>query len=152
MICPNCRDNHNEGTKVIDTTHDSRGGIRRRRECKKCKTRFSTYERPILSSPIIVKEDGTRDEFNREKLMRGISLACVKLPVATADIERLVGEIESTLQQMEKSEVQSRVVGDLVMSGLKDMNEIAYIRFALVYLGLDDLQAIRREVDGLIEN
>lgn len=152
MICPNCRDNELEGTKVIDTTHDSRGGIRRRRECKKCNTRFSTYERPILASPIIVKEDGTREEFEREKLERGIALACVKLPVATADIQRLVGEIEAKLQQMEKSEVSSRVVGDLVMSGLKELHEIAYIRFALVYLGLDDLQAIRQEVDGLIEN
>ena len=152
MICPNCRDNEIEGTKVIDTTHDSRGGIRRRRECKKCHTRFSTYERPILASPIIVKEDGTREEFDREKLKRGIVLACVKLPVATAEIQRLVGEIESKLQQMEKSEVSSRIVGDLVMSGLRDLHEIAYIRFALVYLGLDDLQAIRQEVDGLIEN
>jgi len=152
MICPNCRDNENEGTKVIDTTHDSRGGIRRRRECKNCHTRFSTYERPILASPIIVKEDGTREEFDREKLKRGIALACVKLPVATAEIQRLVGEIESKLQQMEKSEVSSRIVGDLVMAGLKEMHEIAYIRFALVYLGLDDLQAIRQEVDGLIEN
>ena len=152
MICPNCRDNENEGTKVIDTTHDSRGGIRRRRECKKCHTRFSTYERPILASPIIVKEDGTRDEFDREKLKRGIARACVKLPVATAEIQRLVGEIESKLQQMEKSEVSSRVVGDLVMAGLKELHEIAYIRFALVYLGLDDLQSIRQEADGLIEN
>ena len=152
MICPNCRDNEIEGTKVIDTTHDSRGGIRRRRECKKCNTRFSTYERPILASPVIVKEDGTREEFDREKLKRGIALACVKLPVATAEIQRLVGEIESKLQQMEKSEVSSRIVGDLVMAGLKEMHEIAYIRFALVYLGLDDLQAIRQEVNGLIEN
>lgn len=152
MICPNCRDNELEGTKVIDTTHDARGGIRRRRECKKCKTRFSTYEMPVLASPAIVKQDGTREEFDREKLKRGIALACVKLPVAMADIERLVGEIESTLQQMEKSEVTSRVVGDLVMAGLKDLHEIAYIRFALVYLGLDDLQAIRQEVDGLIES
>jgi len=152
MICPNCRDNEIEGTKVIDPTHDSRGGIRRRRECKKCNTRFSTYERPILASPIIVKEDGTREEFDREKLKRGIALACVKLPVATAEIHRLVGEIESNLQQMEKSEVSSRIVGDLVMAGLKEMHEIAYIRFALVYLGLDDLQAIRQEVNGLIEN
>ena len=152
MICPNCRDNEAEGTKVIDTTHDSRGGIRRRRECKKCNTRFSTYERPILASPVIVKQDGTREEFDRDKLKRGVALACVKLPVAMADIERLVGEIETKLQQMEKAEVSSRIVGDLVIAGLKDLHEIAYIRFALVYLGLDDLQAIREELDSLIEN
>ena len=151
MICPNCRDNEAEGTKVIDTTHDSRGGIRRRRECKKCNTRFSTYERPILAAPIIVKQDGTREEFDRDKLRRGVALACVKLPVAAADMERLVGEIETKLQQMEKAEVSSRVVGDLMMAGLKELHEIAYIRFALVYLGLDDLHAIRGEVDKLIE-
>lgn len=152
MICPICRDNENEGTKVIDTTHDARGGIRRRRECKKCSQRFSTYERPVLAAPQIVKSDGTREDFDREKLMRGIRLACVKLPVAAADIERLVGEIESKLQQMEKPEVDSRVVGDMVIAGLKDMNDVAYIRFALVYLGLDDLHAIRQEVDNLIES
>jgi transcriptional repressor NrdR len=152
MICPHCRDNEAEGTKVIDTTHDARGGIRRRRECKHCGERFSTYERSILATPLIIKQDGTREDFDREKLMRGVQLACVKLPVAAADIERMVGEIESKLQQMEKAEVPSRVVGDMVIAGLKDLSEIAYIRFALVYLGLDDLSAIREEVDGLIEN
>jgi transcriptional repressor NrdR len=152
MICPHCRDNEKEGTKVIDTTHDARGGIRRRRECKQCGQRFSTYERPILATPLIIKQDGTREEFDREKLMRGVQLACVKLPVAAADIERLVGEVESKLQQMEKAEVPSRIVGDMVLAGLKELSEIAYIRFALVYLGLDDLQAIREEVNNLIES
>jgi transcriptional repressor NrdR len=152
MLCPICRDNQIEGTKVIDTTHDSRGGIRRRRECKQCGERFSTYERPILAAPMVIKQDGTREEFDREKLMRGVKLACVKLPVSVDDIDRLVGEVEAKLQQMEKPEVESRVVGDLVITGLKDLHEIAYIRFALVYLGLDDLHAIRKEVDSLIEN
>ena len=152
MLCPICRDNQIEGTKVIDTTHDSRGGIRRRRECKQCGERFSTYERPILAAPMIIKTDGTREEFDREKLMRGVKLACVKLPVSVDDIDRLVGEVEAKLQQMEKPEVESRIVGDLVITGLKDLHEIAYIRFALVYLGLDDLHAIRKEVDSLIEN
>jgi transcriptional repressor NrdR len=152
MICPHCQDNHKEGTKVVDTTHDSRGGIRRRRECKKCGQRFSTYERPILATPLIVKQDGTREEFDKEKLLRGVRLACVKRPVAAADIDRLVGEIESTLQRMGKSEVSSRVVGDMVIAGLKELDQIAYIRFALVYLGLDDLHQIRSEIDRLIEN
>ncbi len=151
MLCPICRDNEIEGTKVIDTTHDARGGIRRRRECKQCGQRFSTYERPILAAPLIIKQDGTREEFDRDKLMRGVKLACVKLPVSVEEIERLVGEVEAQLQQTEKPEVESRVVGDLVIAGLKDLHEIAYIRFALVYLGLDDLHAIRKEVDTLIE-
>jgi transcriptional repressor NrdR len=152
MICPHCQDNDNEGTKVVDTTHDSRGGIRRRRECKKCGKRFSTYERPILATPLIIKQDGTREEFDREKLSHGVRLACVKRPVSAADIDRLIGEIEATLQRMGKSEVSSRVVGDMVIAGLKDLDQIAYIRFALVYLGLDDLHAIRSEIDRLIES
>jgi transcriptional repressor NrdR len=152
MICPHCQDNEIEGTKVVDTTHDSRGGIRRRRECKSCGKRFSTYERPILATPLIIKQDGTREEFDREKLSHGVRLACVKRPVAAADIDRLIGEIEATLQRMGKSEVSSRVVGDMVIAGLKELDQIAYIRFALVYLGLDDLHAIRREIDRLIEN
>jgi transcriptional repressor NrdR len=150
MQCPHCKDANQEGSKVIDTTHDSRGGIRRRRECKNCGKRYSTYERPILAAPLIIKSDGGREEFDHEKLLRSVQLACVKLPVAAAEIDRLVGEIETKLMQMEKPEVSSRVVGDMVLAGLKDLSEIAYIRFALVYLGLNDLQAIRKEVDSLI--
>ncbi|MEK6255801.1 MAG: transcriptional regulator NrdR [Chloroflexota bacterium] len=152
MICPHCHDNAEEGTKVIDTTHDSRGGIRRRRECKNCSQRFSTYERPILAAPLIIKVDGTREEFDREKLMRSVQVAVVKRPVSAADIDRLVGEIESRLQALGKSEVSSKTVGDIVIAGLKELDQIAYIRFALVYLGLDDLHSIRHEIDRLIEN
>ncbi|MBN1231304.1 MAG: transcriptional repressor NrdR [Anaerolineales bacterium] len=152
MLCPHCQENSEEGTKVIDTTHDlRRGGIRRRRECKKCGKRFSTYERPILATPLIIKQDGTREEFDREKLLHGIRLSCVKRPVSAANMERLVGEIEATLQRMGKAEVTSRVVGDMVIAGLKELDQIAYIRFALVYLGLDDLHSIRNEIDRLIE-
>jgi transcriptional repressor NrdR len=152
VLCPHCKDPNQEGSKVIDTTHDARGGIRRRRECKNCSKRYSTYERPVLAAPLIIKKDGSRDEFDREKLVRSVQLACVKLPVSAADIDHLVGQIESKLVQMEKPEVQSRIVGDLVISGLKELNEIAYIRFALVYLGINDLHAIRKEVDSLIAN
>ena len=152
MVCPHCKDPDQEGSKVIDTTHDTRGGIRRRRECKNCGQRYSTYERPILAAPLIIKNDGSREEFDREKLARSVRLACVKLPVAADQMDHLVGEIEAKLMQMEKPEVSSRVVGDLVIAGLKELNEIAYIRFALVYLRLNDLKAIRKEVDSLITN
>ncbi|MGD8456249.1 MAG: transcriptional regulator NrdR [Anaerolineales bacterium] len=149
MRCPHC---HSEnGTKVVDTTHDSRGGVRRRRECKQCQQRFSTYERAILATPFVIKEDGTREPFEREKILRGLRLACVKRPVSAAQLDRLVGEIESTLQKMGKAEVPSAFIGDMAISGLKELDHIAYIRFALVYLGLDDLEAIRRELDKLIE-
>ena len=136
---------------MIDTTHDSRGGVRRRRSCVGCDQRFSTYERAVLASPLITKQDGTREEFDREKLHRGIRIACVKRPVSAANIERLVGEVESTLQAMGKAEVSSRIVGDMVIAGLKDLDHVAYIRYAIVYLGLDDLQAVRDEIDFLLE-
>lgn len=149
MRCPYCK--HLE-SRVIDTAHDARsGGVRRRRECENCKQRFSTYERPILATPLIVKQDGTREEFDREKLIRGIRISCAKRPVSAADIERLVGEIEATLQAMGRAEVSSRVVGDMVIAGLKELDHIAYIRYAIVYLGLDDLKSIRGEIDRLLE-
>ena len=100
---------------------------------------------------MIVKQDGTREEFDREKLIRGIRIACAKRPVSATDIERLVGEIEATLQAMGRAEVSSRVVGDMVIAGLKELDQIAYIRYAIVYLGLDDLHAIRKEIDRLLE-
>jgi transcriptional repressor NrdR len=148
MRCPYCQ---NDDSKVLDTSHDSHGGIRRRRECLKCGQRFSSYERPILSTPLVIKQDGTREEFDREKLARGIRISCAKRPVSAADIERMIGQVESELQKMGKSEVSSRVVGDLVIRSLKEMDQIAYIRYAIVYLRLDDLHALRNEIDRLLE-
>lgn len=148
MQCPYCG---NEKTRVIDTSHDTRGGIRRRRLCMNCEQRFSTYERAVMATPMLVKRDGTREEFSRDKLMSGIRVACAKRPVAAVDIERLVGEIEAELQQMGKAEVPSRLVGDRVIRQLKKMDEVAYIRYAIVYLQLDDLESIRSEIDRLLD-
>ncbi|OGO28677.1 MAG: transcriptional regulator NrdR [Chloroflexi bacterium RBG_16_52_11] len=149
MRCPYCK---HDSSRVIDTSHDTRGGVRRRRECENCGQRFSTYERPVHATPLIIKQDGSREDFDREKLIRGIRISCAKRPVSATDIERLVGEIESKLQAMGRSEVSSRIVGDMVIDGLKDLDQIAYIRYAIVYLGLDDLHAIRKEIDRLLEN
>ena len=148
MRCPYCQ---YDQSKVLDTTHDNRGGVRRRRECERCGQRFSTYERPILATPLIIKRDGTREEFGREKLAAGIRISCAKRPVSAAQIEQLVGKIESSLEAMGRAEVSSRVVGDMVIAGLKELDHIAYIRYAIVYLHLDDLQAIRNEIDRLLE-
>lgn len=148
MRCPYC---HTNDSKVLDTTHDSHGGIRRRRECLACKQRFSSLERPIMATPLVIKLDGSREEFDREKLSRGIRTSCAKRPVPTADIDRLVGSVEANLQKMGKAEVSSRVVGDLVMDGLKEMDHIAYIRYATVYLRMDDLESLRSEIDHLLE-
>lgn len=149
MKCPYCE---HEKTRVIDTSHDARGGIRRRRLCVSCSQRFSTYERAVLATPMLVKRDGTREEFSREKLMGGIRVSCAKRPVAAADIEQLVGEIEADLQQMGKSEVPSRLVGDKVIRRLKALDEVAYIRYAIVYLRLDDLESVRSEIDHLLQD
>lgn len=147
MQCPYCQ---SDDSKVIDTTHDSHGGIRRRRECNHCKQRFSSYERPVLATPLIIKQDGTREEFSREKLERGVRIACAKRPVSAADIERLIGKVEADLKGLGKPEVSSRIVGDLVIEGLKELDHIAYIRYAIVYLKLDDLHALRKEIDQLL--
>ena len=148
MRCPYCQNND---SKVLDTTHDSHGGIRRRRECLECHQRFSSYERAILATPLIIKQDGAREDFDREKLTRGVRIACAKRPVSAADIERLIGQVETDLQRMGKAEVSSRVVGDLVINGLKNLDQIAYIRYAIVYLRLDDLHALRDEINRLLE-
>jgi transcriptional repressor NrdR len=100
----------------------------------------------------MVKQDGTREEFDRDKLLGGIRISCAKRPVSAAEIERLVGEIESALQAMGRAEVSSRVVGDMVIAGLKEMDQVAYIRYAIVYLGLDDLRSIRDEIDHLLDS
>ena len=147
MRCPYCR---NPKSKVIDTSHDSNGNIRRRRECLSCEQRFSSYERPILATPRIVKTDDSREDFNHEKLKRGIGISCAKRPVSDADIERLTGQVEVELQKMGKFEVPSRVIGDKVMEGLKEMDEIAYMRYAIVYLKMDNLPTLRAEIDRLL--
>lgn len=148
MRCPYCQDVE---SKVLDTTHDARGGVRRRRECIHCHRRFSTYERTILATPLIVKRDGTREEFDREKLMRGIRIATTKRPVSAEQIEKLVVDIETSLLNNGNSEVTSRFIGDMVIAGLKELDHIAYIRFGIVYLRLNDLHAIRDEIDRLLE-
>ena len=148
MRCPYCGA---DDSKVIDTTHDARGGVRRRRRCQNCEQRFNTFERALLATPLLVKQDGTREEFDREKLIRGIRIACAKRPVSAVEIDRLVGEIEATLQAMGKAEVSARVVGDIVIGGLKELDPIAYIRYAIVYLRLNDLKQVRDEINRLLE-
>ena len=147
MKCPYCQ---NLDSSVIDTTKDTHGGIRRRRECKVCHQRFSTYERPILATPLIVKRDGTREEFNREKLLGGFRMASSKRPISATMIEQLVDDIEAELQKKGRSEISSRLVGDMAVKALKEIDHIAYIRYAIVYLRMDDLHTIRDEINRLL--
>ena len=147
MKCPYCQ---YEKTHVLDTGHDTRGGVRRRRECEACGERFTTYERAVLAMPLVVKRDGSRIEFSRDKLLAGVRLACSKRPISAESIESLVGQIEAELQQMGKAEVPSRLIGDLVIRKLKALDDVAYIRYAIVYLRLGDLEAINAEINRLL--
>ncbi len=147
MRCPYCGASK---LRVIDTTPQP-NGVRRRRLCTSCNQRFSTFESPIMTLPLIVKKDGTREEFNPNKLERGIRIACAKRPVSAEAIRGIVRRVEDALQKQGRAEVPSRVIGDLVIAELKALDQIAYIRYAIVYLRLDDLHALRREIDRLLE-
>lgn len=148
MRCPNCGVDGRH--RVLDTAKE-RDGIRRRRECENCGYRFNTMEKYIAQIPLLIKSDGSREEYNRQKLLRGIRIACAKRPVAAVDIDRLVDSIETQLMHLNKLEIRSRVVGDLAIVGLKELDPIAYIRYAIVYLGLDSLESIRGEIDHMLE-
>ncbi|PJF40574.1 MAG: transcriptional repressor NrdR [Phototrophicales bacterium] len=148
MRCPNCGTDGKH--RVLDTTQELEG-IRRRRVCETCGYRFNTMETLIAQMPLLIKADGTRQEYSREKLLRGIRIACAKRPVAAIDIDRLVDNIEYQLLHLNKLEVPSRIVGDMVIMGLKELDAIAYIRYAIVYLGLDSLESVRDEIDHLLE-
>ncbi len=148
MNCPYC-DAKNK-SRVVDTTRDSKGGIRRRRECKVCSRRFSTYERVLVDMPLLIKANGERESFDRDKLIQGIKISCAKRPIPASGITDLVHRIETHLQQLGREEVSSRVVGDMVIEGLKQLDPIAYIRYAIVYLGLDSLGSVRDMIDTLL--
>lgn len=149
MKCPHCGEAE---SKVIDTMHEVQaGGIRRRRECLRCGRRFSTVERVVLSTPLVVKSDGRREPFDRHKLLDGIRLACAKRPIPSESLERLVDSIEARIQATGKAEVPTKMIGDLVINGLKDLDQVAYIRYAIVYLGLSDVEAVRREIDRILQ-
>jgi transcriptional repressor NrdR len=107
-------------------------------------------ERAVLSTPLVVKRDGRREDFNREKLVSGLRTACARRPVSVDDLERLADRIESGIRDAGRSEIRSRVIGDMVISELQRIDPVSYIRYAIVYLGLDDLEAVRDEIDRLL--
>jgi transcriptional regulator nrdR len=148
MRCPFC---DNEDTKVIDSRPiDDGKAIRRRRECEKCIKRFTTYEKVETTIIMIIKKDGSRQAFDRDKLMNGIIKACEKRPVALADIERVVDSIERGLNNMMEKEVKSTFLGELVMEQLKDLDEVAYVRFASVYRSFKDVNTFIKEIEALV--
>ena len=148
MRCPYCG---SARTRVIDTTRSSQS-VRRRRVCRSCAERFSTMERAILTTPLVVKRDGRREEFDREKLVAGLRTACARRPVSADDLDRLADRVERSIRQVGKAEIRSRVIGDFVISELQKLDPVSYIRYAIVYLGLEDLEAVRDEIDRLLDD
>ncbi len=148
MRCPFCGF---EDSKVIDSRPTDEGvAIRRRRECIECGQRFTTYEK-VESLPIVViKKDKTREMFNREKLLAGLTRACEKRPVETSTLDRLVDKIESDLQNTLKREISTKEIGEKVMEGLKEIDEVAYVRFASVYRQFKDVNTFIAEVNKLL--
>lgn len=148
MVCPKCK--HKE-TKVIDSreTTDNRE-IRRRRQCTKCGYRFSTIEKLITSNFIVVKKDGSREPYNRDKVEKGIWRACEKRPVAEDQVDKIITNLESEWAGMGK-EIQSRVIGEGVMEKLKKLDHVAYIRFASVYRHFKDVESFRKELSKLLK-
>jgi transcriptional repressor NrdR len=108
-------------------------------------------ERAIMTTPLVVKRDDRREVFNREKLMAGLRTACARRPVSADDLERIVDRVEDTIRHMGRAEVSSRVIGDIVIEELKEMDPVSYVRYGIVYLGLDDLEAIRGEINRLLD-
>ena len=145
MFCPHCK---SADHRVVDT-RGAVDGIRRRRECHQCGGRFTTYEQ-VAASLMVVKSDGRREPYDRQKLLGGIRIACAKRPIAMADMERLVGRVEERLYNLGRTEVVSNTIGEAVLQELKELDLVAYIRFATVYLQFQDLYAVRNEIDKLL--
>ncbi len=147
MRCPHCGERE---TRVVDSRDlDDAATIRRRRECSSCATRFTTYERVEAARLVIVKRDGGRQEFDREKLAAGLRKALTRRPVPEDAADKAADAIEAELRSQGATEVDSSRVGALAMAKLRELDQIAYIRFASVYQSFDDLEALKREVDSL---
>lgn len=146
MKCPYCG---SEESKVIDS-RDINDGVRRRRQCLECNSRYTTYERVLPGSLFVVKKDHRREEFSKEKMLAGIRKACEKRPLPAGTVDRLADEIEAELYQMGRAEVASSVIGDMVMEKLRETDNIAYIRFASVYRHFADITDMRQEIDTLV--
>lgn len=148
MKCPYCEF---QDTKVIDSRPTEEGqSIRRRRECENCGKRFTTYEKVEEIIMIVVKKDGSRETFDRNKIINGIIKACEKRPVSYAEIEKVVEEIERGLNNMMKKEIESTFIGELIMDKLKDLDEVAYVRFASVYRQFTDINTFISEIETLL--
>src|SRR5690606_30386698 len=144
MKCPSCQHN---GTRVVDSRPaDEVRSIRRRRECEKCSYRFTTFERVEATPLIVVKKEGIREEFSREKVLRGLIRACEKRPVSLDQLEKITHDIERELRNQAQAEVNSDKIGEMVMDKLSKIDEVAYVRFASVYRQFKDINVFLDEL------
>lgn len=149
MKCPYCGFFE---SKVIDSRPtEENSAIRRRRECLKCQKRFTTYEKLESIALVVIKKDQSRQQFDRNKILKGIITACEKRPISLAQMERVVDDIESELYQSMEREIESTRIGEKVMEKLKQLDEVAYVRFASVYKRFEDIHTFMDELQGLID-
>ena len=150
MRCPYCE---KPDTRVIDSRPTEEGhAIRRRRECDHCRKRFTTYEKVEEMIIMVIKKDGSREAFDRNKVRNGIIKACEKRPVSVASIERIVEEIERGLNNMMEKEIESKLIGEVIMEHLSKLDEVAYVRFASVYRQFKDVNTFIAEIEKLLGN
>ncbi|MDR6226571.1 transcriptional regulator NrdR [Desmospora profundinema] len=149
MRCPFC---HSMGSsRVLDSRPAHEGkSIRRRRQCEACERRFTTFEMVEEKPLIVIKKDGSREEFNRDKLLRGLIRACEKRPVPMERLQSLVDEVERNLREHNESEVPTREIGEMIMERLVEVDEVAYVRFASVYRQFKDINVFVRELEDLL--
>ncbi|RAL26818.1 transcriptional regulator NrdR [Thermoflavimicrobium daqui] len=148
MRCPYCG---NQGSRVLDSRpiHDGKA-IRRRRECERCSQRFTTFEMIEEKPVIVIKKDGSREEFNQDKLLRGLLRACEKRPVPIERLEALVMDIERTLRETDQLEIATSEIGEMILARLIDVDEVAYVRFASVYRQFKDINVFVKELEDLL--
>jgi len=150
MRCPFCK---GADSKVLDSRESMEGAvIRRRRECLECRKRFTTYERVEELAPLVVKKDGRREPFDRDKLLAGLQKAVEKRPVSMDQLETLVAEVEVRLQERGEKEVPSSAIGEEVMRKLRTLDQVAYVRFASVYRSFRDIEEFMDELKGLLDD
>jgi len=149
MLCPFCEF---DGTRVLDSRPaNEHKSIRRRRECESCHKRFTTFEKIDETPLVVVKKDGRREEFDREKMLRGLIRACEKRPVPIERLEKIVSEVEQSLRNKVLTEVNSRDIGEFVMEQLYPVDEVAYVRFASVYRQFKDINMFMKELTNLLQ-
>ena len=147
MQCPYC--NYKE-SKVVDSRHTDSNSIRRRRECESCKKRYTTYETIETTPVMVVKKDNTREYFDREKIKNGLIKSCEKRPVSIDQIEGVVSYIENEINKNYMTEIETKIIGEMIMDKLKDIDEVSYVRFASVYRQFKDINTFVTELKNIL--